>query len=78
MKLMRLKDNVLKELLKHKDARRALEDLHGKSFYTIDRWLRTNDPMLCHTGSIEVICAYLKYDQDEIIVKEEHDFKTAV
>jgi len=61
---MRLKQNILDILRDNKDVRRALEDLHNKSFYTIDRWIKENDPMLCHISSLNIISSYLKIEID--------------
>jgi hypothetical protein len=73
---MKLNNETLKELKKHKAARRALEDLWGKSFSTLQRWLTTNDPMLCNLSSLNVIGSYLKKEIDDMVVKEEIDFET--
>ena len=67
---MRLKDSVLQKLKENKRARRALEDLHDKSFYTIDTWIKNNDIMLCHHTSLKVIAAYLEMEIEEMIIEE--------
>jgi hypothetical protein len=68
---MQLKTNVLEDLKKNKACKRALEDLHEKSFYTIEEWIRKNDIMLCHHRSLKVISAYLKIEIEEMIVETE-------
>jgi len=75
---MKLSDSTLKQLAESKTVRRALEDLHNKSFYTIDRWIKENNPMLCHQGSLRLLSLYLKLEIDEMVVMTESDFNPVV
>jgi len=75
---MKLKNNILNEIKKSNPLRRALMDLHDKSEYTILKWLRENSPELIKYSSLQVISAYLEKEIDEMIIKEEHDFKPVV
>jgi len=66
---MILKSSVIGSLrLKHnKNCVRALEDLHSKSFYTMQEWIKNNNPLLCTLDSLNVISAYLRLDVEDIV-----------
>lgn len=66
---MTLKEEILNKVKKSKDCRRALEDRWGKSFYTIDKWLKENNPLLCHPDSLSIIAAYLKEDFNSLTIE---------
>ena len=75
---MKLNDNTLQILRKKagKDAHRALEDRWEKSASSIDRWIRENNPLLCHPDSESIIKTYLRVD--DIFIYEESDLKQVV
>lgn len=75
---MILKTTTLHKIRRNKDCHRALEDRWEKSFYTIETWLRTDNPLLCHVDSLQIIAAHLKEDIESITIKQEHDFKPVV
>lgn len=75
---MKLTDNTLKEIKKNRRLRTALMDLTNNSEYTILKWLRENSIELLKLNTLQLISAYLKKDIDEIVIKEEHDFKQVV
>jgi hypothetical protein len=75
---MRLKNSVIKQIRKNKACHRALEDRWEKSFYTIETWLKTNNPLLCHGDSLEIIAAHLKEETEALTIKEEQDFNRVV
>jgi hypothetical protein len=73
---MKLNKETLDAFRKHKSARRAMEDLWGVSYSTVQRWIGNNDPMLCNLSSLNIIGSYLKKEIDDMVVKEEIDFET--
>lgn len=75
---MILKTTTLHNIRRNKDCHRALEDRWGKSFYTIETWLRTDNPLLCHIDSLQIIATHLKEDIESITIKQEIDFKPVV
>ena len=75
---MRLKDSTLNSIKKNYRLRRALMDLHEVSEQTIMAWVRKNYPKLIEYNSLQLTSAYLKKDIDELVIKEEHDFKPVV
>ncbi len=72
---MILKQSALKQIRKNYNLRRALMEHHNISEFTLLRWLRENDPNLIKLDTLEIINQYLKTDIDEIILREECDFK---
>lgn len=75
---MRLKDEIIAEIRENSQARRALMDVHEVAETSVMRWLRENHTMLCHKSSLNVICAHLKKEEEEIIIMEECDYKPVV
>ena len=75
---MILKTTTLHKIRRNKECHRKLEDRWEKSFYTIETWLRTDNPLLCHPDSLQIISHYLKEDIESLIIKQEIDFKTVV
>jgi len=68
---MPLKSNILPEIKKNSKLVYALTELHGRSFYTIQLWIKNNDPLLSTSDSLQLISAYLHTPIDELIVKYE-------
>lgn len=66
---MALKSNILRELRNksNKNCVRALEDLHEKSFYTIQDWIKNNNPLLSTVESLNIISTYLEVDSADLI-----------
>lgn len=75
---MILNNNTINKARKHKECHRALEDRWEKSFYTIEKWLIENNPLLCHPDSLNIISAYLKEDIKSLTIQQEHDFKQVI
>lgn len=75
---MKLKDSAIKQIRKNTECHRALEDKWGKSFYTMETWLKENNPLLFHPDSQLIISFHLKEEFEALIIKEEHDFKPVV
>jgi hypothetical protein len=68
---MPLKISLLPKIKKDRKLVRALEDLHGRSFYTIQLWIKDNNPLLSTIDSLQVISAYMHVDIDDLIEKKE-------
>jgi len=75
---MILKDSILNEIKNNPALRRALMGLHEKSEFTILKYLRENSPELIKYTSLQVISAYLKKEIDDMIIKDETDFREVV
>ena len=75
---MILKTNILARIKKDQALVRALEDFHVKKPFTMQTWLRENNPMLCNINSLKIIAAYLETDIDSILEKTEADFPNVV
>lgn len=72
-KTYKLKNNILQLIKSNNQIRRALEDMHNKSFYTIDRWIKTNDKMLTTIDSLKVISAYLRMPIEQLVDDPEEE-----
>ncbi len=75
---MILKSNILTQIKKNQALVRALEDLHKKRPFTMQTWLRKNNPALCNINSLKIIAAYLETDIDSMLKKTEADFPNVV
>lgn len=68
---MPLKINILPEIKKNTKLVYALTELHKRSFYTIQFWIKNNDPLLSTSDSLQLISAYLHLPLEELIEKLE-------
>ena len=68
---MPLKSNILPVIKKNNKLVYALTQLHERSFYTIQLWIKNNDPLLSTSDSLQLISAYLHTPIDELIEKYE-------
>jgi transcriptional regulator with XRE-family HTH domain len=58
--------HILTRIRKNQELKLALASKLGKSYETIVRWLRENNPMLTTVDSIELISHFLKIEKEEI------------
>ena len=75
--MIKLKDSIIAQIKKEKKLVRALEDEHGKAPYTLQTWLRENNPMLCIPSSLKIIAEHLKKDVKELVDGLEDEIETA-
>lgn len=75
---MILKDNVLGLIRQDKFLKRELEDKLERSFYTIEEYIKLNDPKLCRHDILMLIAAHLKMQVDDLYIMQESDFKEVV
>lgn len=62
----KIHNHILIKIRKNQELKLALAAKLGKSYETIVRWLRENNPMLTTIDSIELISHHLKIDREEI------------
>ena len=70
---MKLNQNTISKIRSNKLLVRLLEDMFGKSTYTMQEWLRKSNPSLCRIDSIDLICEHLNTDMYSIIEKPKPD-----
>jgi len=77
---MKIKTEILPLIKKNHALRLALMDQDRKKIteWTLLKWIRDNDPELCHKESLSIICAHLRIEEEAIIQYEECDFKKVI
>ena len=60
---MGLKQEIIKEIQGNKRLKRALMDYFDNSQYTIEKWLKENSRNLTEFNCLQIIGAYLKYEE---------------
>ena len=64
---MSLKNNILEQIKNDKNLHRTMEDFHDKSFYTIETWIKTNNPMLSNYDSLQIISQALNIPLEDLM-----------
>lgn len=65
---MPLHKPIIKQLQERSNrrCRIALEDFYKVSFYTIEKWIKTNDRSLTTPESLTIISAYLNIEKKDL------------
>lgn len=67
---MKLTKETLKKIKGNVDLIAKLAVAAGKSYQTIDRWIKTNSEFLTTAACLSVICAELNVAQEDVLQKQ--------